>query len=62
MSDESNSHIRTDTSPEREHHLRVLAQTDNAMRDAMAMLDKAREAVDGLLTEAAWLRAERDRG
>jgi hypothetical protein len=37
-----NNHIRTNTSPEREAHLRVLAQTDNAMRDAMAMLDEAR--------------------
>lgn len=39
---ESNPHIRLNTSAEREAHFRVLAQTDNAWRDAMAMLDKAR--------------------
>lgn len=39
---DDNAHVRTDTSPARESHLRVLAQTDNAMRDAMAMLDAAR--------------------
>ena len=32
--------------PEREAHLRYLAGTDNAMRDAMGMLDRARSERD----------------
>lgn len=45
-----NDHIRTDTSPEREAHLRELARGgDQVARDALAMLDDAREVVgDGL--------------
>lgn len=51
---EKNPHIRTDTSPEREAHLRVLAdQGDNALRDALAMATEAR-------TERDEARRERD--
>lgn len=51
---EKNPHIRTDTSPEREAHLRVLAdQGDNALRDALAMATEAR-------TERDEARKERD--
>jgi hypothetical protein len=46
-----NDHIRTDTSPEREAHLRVLAGTDNAMRDAIALLDAARAQTDAARAE-----------
>jgi hypothetical protein len=45
-------HIRTDTSPEREAHLRFLAGTDNAMRDAIALLDAARAEADAARSEA----------
>lgn len=42
------------TSPEREAHLRHLAGTDNAMRDAMAMVDQARESAESWQREAAF--------
>lgn len=41
-----NPRIRTDTSPEREAHLREVAGSDNQMRDAMALVDEARKKAD----------------
>jgi hypothetical protein len=53
---EQNPHIRTNTSAAREGHLRYLAGTDDAMRDAVAMLDESRreeERLRAVLTSIA---------